>query len=42
MPVGMYTVIRWSLKKSALVVNAEVDTTACQTDLWFMAPLYSK
>jgi hypothetical protein len=35
MAVGMHTVIRWSLQKSELVVNTEVDTTACQTDLWF-------
>jgi hypothetical protein len=23
-----------------VVVNNEVDTTACQTALWFMGPLY--
>lgn len=40
MPVGMHTVMRWSLQKSELVVNTEVDTTPYQTDLRFMGPLY--
>ena len=27
---------------SELAVNTEVDTTACQNDLWFIGPLYSE